>query len=353
MNTEDKLREMMAAARAEESVTQAEWVDFARRAHRPLYMRRAALAVGALALVGLGGFAATAFLSDEPSPAPLPPQGSPTASVEQTPTPAAPAMAEVPPSEQELWFVQTEFGETLSWGATIMGGQVSTEVAGDDPIAQKAAFWLDILLAGAIGPFAEAGDTTAIPEGTELLHVAREDTELVVDLSSEFTSGGGSLAMQMRVAQIVFTGTQFQGIESVRILIEGQEVDGIGGEGAQPGGERRDFQEVAPAIVLESVKPNDELTSPVTIAGFANTFEATVIVRIIDAEGETSETFTTATCGSGCWGDFTQEGFFSVSEPQEGRIEVLTYSAEDGSERDLISIPVMLMPGGSPPPGQD
>ncbi len=236
-------------------------------------------------------------------------------------------------------------GETLFWGTTVTGGDVSTEVAGDDPIAQKATLWLSLLLDGPQGPDEEAGATTAIPQRTELLHVAREDSVLVVDLSSEFTSGGGSLAMQMRVGQVVYTGTQFEGIESVRILIDGEQVDSIGGEGVPAGGARRDFQNVAPAIVLESVKPGDEVSSPVTIAGFANVFEANVNIRIRDANGDILvETFTTATCGTGCWGDFSDDVAFQITESQEGRIEVLTYSAEDGSERDVISIPVMLMP---------
>ncbi|HEV3473489.1 MAG TPA: Gmad2 immunoglobulin-like domain-containing protein [Actinomycetota bacterium] len=343
MNTEDKLRQMMLAARVEENATHAEWASFLGRAHRPLYARRLVVTIGTLAVIGIGVFAGTNFLSDDPAPVPLPPARTPTA--EPTPTPEAPATAEVPPSEQELWFVQTDFGETLSWGSTVMGGEVSTEVAGDDPVAQKAAFWFDILLAGAQGPFQEAGDTTAIPDGTELLHVARDGSVLEVDLSDDFEAGGGSLSMQMRVAQIVYTGTQFEGIESVRILIEGGRVDAIGGEGVPAGGERRDFENVAPAIVLESPKPGDEVSNPVTISGFANTFEANVVIRIRDANGDVLvETFTTATCGSGCWGDFSEDVRYEVTEPQEGRIEVLTYSAEDGSERDVISTPVFLTP---------
>ncbi len=347
MNTEDRLKQMMSAARVEETATHAEWASFVGRAHRPLYMRRAVLAVGALAIIGVGAFATSAFLADDSSPRPVPPVGpTESAAPSPKPTPEEPARVEVPQSEQELWFVQTEFGETLSWTSTsIGGGRVSREVAGDDPEAQKAAFWLQFLLAGPQGPIVEAGDTSAIPEGTELLHVARDGSTLEVDLSSEFTSGGGSLSMQMRVAQIVYMGTQFDGIDTVRILIEGERVDGIGGEGVPPGGTRRDFQNVAPAIVLESVKPGDEVTSPVTIAGFANVFEANVTIRILDANGdELNLKFTTATCGSGCWGDFSEDVAFEVTEEQEGRIEVLTYSAEDGSERDLISIPVVLVP---------
>ena len=342
MNTEDKLKQMMAAARAEESVTQAEWTNFVERAHRPLYMRRAAAAVGALALIGLGVFGATALLAEDARVRPLPPATTPTPTAESTPTPDAPTTVEVPPAERELWFVQ---GEILQWNPLTAGGPIPIEVASDDPVAQQAAFVFDMLLVGPQGPSAEAGDTTAIPEDTELLHVARDGSALEVDLSSEFTSGGGSLAMQMRVAQVVFTGTQFQGIDSVRILIEGEPVDGIGGEGVPAGGVRRDFQNVAPAIVPETPKPGEEISGSVTVSGFANTFEANVVIQIHDANGnQLIETFTTATCGSGCWGDFSDDVSFEVTERQEGYVTVLTYSAEDGSERDRIQIPVTLLP---------
>jgi hypothetical protein len=286
---------------------------------------------------------ASALLGDEARVRPIPPVApTETDEPEPTPTPEAPSTVEVPPSEQELWFVQ---GEILQWNPLSAGGEIPVELASDDAVAQRAAFVFDMLLTGPQGPSAEAGDTTAIPEGTELLRVARENAELQVDLSSEFTSGGGSLAMQMRVAQIVYTGTQFDGIESVRILVDGETVDAIGGEGVPPGGVRRDFQIVAPAIVPETPKPGDEASGSVVVSGFANTFEANVVIQIHDANGnQIEETFTTATCGSGCWGDFSEEVAFDVTEPQEGYVTVLTYSAEDGAPRDRIQIPVMLLP---------
>ena len=108
---------------------------------------------------------------------------------------------------------------------------------------------------------------------------------------------------------------------------------------------RRDFQDYAPAIVVESPKPGQEVSSPVEVSGFANTFEATVNIKIFDADDkELTEVFTTATCGSGCWGDFSEMVEFEVSEPQDGQIRVFTYSAEDGSVRDEVIIPVRLVP---------
>ena len=228
-----------------------------------------------------------------------------------------------------------------------MGGTVPAGVADDDPISQKAAFWLDILVAGVPGPVAETGGTTTIPEGTEVLGVRRDGDVLYVDLSSEFESGGGSMSMQMRIAQVVYTATQFEGIDAARIMMEGEMVDAIGGEGvivSEPL-TRRDFQDFAPYIVVEEPRPGDEFSPGDIVSGFANVFEANVSFRVLDADGKELKTdFTTATCGNGCWGDFEKALDFPLDSPQEGRIEVLTYSAEDGSPEDVISIPVIFVP---------
>ncbi len=336
----------MRAARAESRVTEGEWDDFIRRAHRPLYARRVAAVVGTAAVIGIGSFAAGELASrDSITNRPVQPV-APTQSPEPSPRsePDEDAAPRVPYSESELWFVQDE---RLSWGVTGMGGELSAHLDSDDPVARRAAYWLDILLGGPTGPDQEVGATTAIPEDTKLLGVSRDGSVLNVDLSSRFLSGGGSLSMDLRVAQIVYTGTQFEGIEAVRVLIEGERVDALG-----PGGvvtaaplTRRDFQRVAPSIVLETPKPGEKISGSVTVAGFANVFEANVNVRIRDQSGGVlTETFTTATCGTGCWGDFSESVAFEVRERQEGRLEVFTQSAEDGSERDLLSIPVVLVP---------
>ena len=153
--------------------------------------------------------------------------------------------------------------------------------------------------------------------------------------------------MQLRVAQIVYTGTQFEGVDAVRILIEGERVEAIGGEGfivAKPL-TRRDFQDFAPPIVLESPKTGQEFSGSMNVAGFANVFEATVAIRLTGEDNEVlTETFTTATCGTGCWGDFEETVEFKVDRPQQGSLTVFTNSAEDGSEQHGETIAVRLVP---------
>jgi hypothetical protein len=87
------------------------------------------------------------------------------------------------------------------------------------------------------------------------------------------------------------------------------------------------------------------VTSPVTISGTADVFEATVSIRILDTTNNTlAETVTTATCGTGCRGDYTIDVPFSVSTPQPGVIQVFEVSAKDGSMINIVRIPVTLAP---------
>lgn len=89
----------------------------------------------------------------------------------------------------------------------------------------------DALAALLAGPDATEDASTAIPPGTRLLSVEVRDGVAVVDLSQEFASGGGSFSMRARVGQIIYTATGFEGVEQVRLAIEHEEVETLGGEG--------------------------------------------------------------------------------------------------------------------------
>jgi hypothetical protein len=83
----------------------------------------------------------------------------------------------------------------------------------------------------------------------------------------------------------------------------------------------------------------------VTISGTADVFEATVSIRILDSSGALlEETFTTATCGSGCRGDYEVDVSFVVSETQEGMVMLFESSAETGDPINVVKVPVTLSP---------
>ena len=77
----------------------------------------------------------------------------------------------------------------------------------------------------------ENGYASAIPEGTKLLGLSVKDKEVIVDLSQEFTEGGGSAAMISRLGQVIYTASSLDPQTNVRILVEGEPLDVLGGEG--------------------------------------------------------------------------------------------------------------------------
>ena len=97
--------------------------------------------------------------------------------------------------------------------------------------APLAAAALRGMLAGPTDAERASGLTTAIPQGTSLRRVALERGVVIADFSRSVESGGGSASMLGRFWQIVYTATQFPDAPRVRILIDGQQRESMGGEG--------------------------------------------------------------------------------------------------------------------------
>jgi hypothetical protein len=108
---------------------------------------------------------------------------------------------------------------------------------------------VNALLAGPTRVEQASGISSAIPLGTRLLGVSVRNGVGTVDLTSEFESGGGSLWMQMRLGQVVYTLTQFQTVKAVRFELDGRPVNVFSGEGIvldHPVG-RSDYKDLAPS----------------------------------------------------------------------------------------------------------
>lgn len=70
-----------------------------------------------------------------------------------------------------------------------------------------------------------------IPKGTTLKSISVKNGIAKVDLSGQFDDGGGTLSVTMRLAQIVYTLTQYGTIEAVEFYMDGKKVDVFSGEG--------------------------------------------------------------------------------------------------------------------------
>jgi hypothetical protein len=164
------------------------------------------------------------------------------------------------------------------------------------------------LLAGPESIESAADVSTAVPDGTRLLGLNIANGLATVDLSSEFESGGGSLSMQMRLAQVVYTLTQFPTVKRVQFQLDGEPVRVFSGEGIvlDKPVTRGDYEELLPAILVAQPAIGAEVGRAVTVSGTANVFEANVTAIVETAAGkELVRDFTTATCGTGCRGDYS------------------------------------------------
>ncbi|MCM8772997.1 MAG: GerMN domain-containing protein [Candidatus Omnitrophica bacterium] len=77
----------------------------------------------------------------------------------------------------------------------------------------------------------EAGLSTSLNEDSKLLNVSIEKDTVNLDFSENIEEGGGTSLMETRIAQIVYTATQFPEIKKVRFLIEGKTINYFSGEG--------------------------------------------------------------------------------------------------------------------------
>jgi spore germination protein GerM len=79
----------------------------------------------------------------------------------------------------------------------------------------------------------KAGAVSAVPKGTKLLSLKTKKDGIHINLSKEFTTGGGSTSMQARLNQVVMQATAFDKNANVWISVEGQPLKELGGEGVE------------------------------------------------------------------------------------------------------------------------
>jgi hypothetical protein len=91
-------------------------------------------------------------------------------------------------------------------------------------------------------------------------------------------------------------------------------------------------------IAVAAPVGGQQVGSTVELVGCANVYEATVRYRLV-GNGVSVDSFTTATCGTGCVGEFRE----TISVPAGSgplTLEVFWDSPKDGSEQDTVTIPL-------------
>jgi germination protein M len=183
----------------------------------------------------------------------MPPADKPTTST--TTTTAAP---------QATRFVDVYF---------VQDGGYATSVATAVPATiDVAANAIRALIAGPTPGQQAAGLSSSVPTDTLLLGITIDDGLAKIDLSREFEAGGGSFSMISRLAQVVYTLTQFPTIDEVEFWLDGTPVTVFSAEGLlleEPVG-RGDYLAALPLTptLLDSVDRWEQADLPAT-ADFA------------------------------------------------------------------------------------
>ena len=145
------------------------------------------------------------------------------------------------------------------------------------------------------------------------------------------TVAGLGAVSHERAAEIVATLTQFPTVQAVEL--DGKRLT------------RLEIEDVTPSILVESPLPEARVAAPLRITGTANTFEASLIIEVLDADGTTlTRKIVTATSGSGTRGTFAAEIGFDTAGEQAGTLYAYEASAEDGSPIHQVRIPLTLLP---------
>ena len=143
--------------------------------------------------------------------------------------------AHVPTRQQRLYFVSID-----SEGRVVRQEVLKDIPRSDSPLADA----LNALFAGPAKQESLAGLISLVPQGTRLLSAVVRDGIAYVNVSEEFRFNAfgveGAIA---QLAQVVFTATTFPTVNSVQILIDGQRLEYLGGEGVWIGSPlgRKDF----------------------------------------------------------------------------------------------------------------
>ena len=175
------------------------------------------IAAGITAVIlATGGTGAWLAWNHSQSPAPQPP----TTSQPNSPQAINPNQAQ---KAQVYWL------KDAGKGLEIVAAPLTTQTSS----SQQQDLLNSALTSLLEGPNNPSQGSSTIPQGTKLRNLDIKPDGIHVDLSKEFTSGGGSTSMTGRVAQVLYTATSLDPQGKVWLSVEGQPLEVLGGEGLE------------------------------------------------------------------------------------------------------------------------
>lgn len=287
----------------------------------------------------------------QPTPTPIP-TSTPTTTPASTPT-ASPTLTPSPtPSPRPASQPQTMIVRAYYFLDDAAGGDPALvpvlRTVPKSKATAKAA--MKILLAGPSAKERGASPRlrTMIPGETALLGITISDGLATVDLSGDFASGGGTFSLRGRLAQVVYTLTQFSTVDRVNFRLDGKAVTVFSSEGIllpKPVTRVTYRADFVPEIFVDRPAWGAALLSPGHVTGLANVFEAQFRVALLDRRGRVLvDRAVMATAGTGTWGRFDVTLSYDVSTAQWGTLRVWDNSERDGDVVSLREYPVYLRP---------
>ncbi len=127
--------------------------------------------------------------------------------------------------------------------------------------------------------------STGIPDGVSLNGIALDEGLATVDMSADFADGGGSFAMISRLAQLVYTVTQFPTIDAIALELDGEPTTVFSGEGLDvtPPVDRSWFDGtgILPPVFVDTPSYGGHFDARITGSLEVDTFD----VEILDGDG--------------------------------------------------------------------
>ncbi|MFH0831070.1 MAG: Gmad2 immunoglobulin-like domain-containing protein [Parcubacteria group bacterium] len=132
------------------------------------------------------------------------------------------------------------------------------------------------------------------------------------------------------------------GIDSNKVINQSNTVNTLNETSNEPATRNEPVRLESENIYVSSPAPYARISNPVEVAGGARVFENTVSVRLRDGDGSVlAESFATADSPDvGLFGPFELNLSYRKPSFATGKLEFFQQSAKDGSEQDLVTIPV-------------